>query len=902
MGLKTPPRFLTLTLGYALLLQVAYVLALLLRFEGAVPAQYWRGYLVVAPWFTGLSLAGFFFAGLYHGLWRYAGTVTLFQVLKGVTLSGVSLVVIYLFSYEPQFPRSLVVITWLLEVVLMGGTRFGWRLSRERVLGPVPLRAGRALVVGAGTAGLHLITEMRRGPAGHEVLQPVGFLDDDPRLPGHMIEGVKVLGSITDLPRVIEEQRVEIVIVSDPDLPARVVRDIARVCAGAEVRIKTLPGLSDLQHGRTALSQMRDVRLEDLLGRQPVHLLLTEVAEFLHGQRVLVTGAGGSIGSELARQVAGFGPASLVLLDHAENGLYYVHNELQSQVPSLALHAVIADVRDAAALEQAHARFRPTVVFHAAAHKHVPLLETNPREGVLNNVVGTRNLLDAAERHGVNKFVLISTDKAVNPTSVMGATKRVCEMLMQSRAHRAPTRFVAVRFGNVLGSEGSVVPLFERQIQRGGPLTVTHPDARRFFMTIPESVRLVLQAGAMGRGGEVFLLDMGEQVRIADLARQLIRMAGLREGEDIEIVYTGLRPGEKLYEELHSDAERTRITRHERILVWDLDAPPEEELLADVAGLEARAEAGDADGVRALLQRIVPEYREPSLESLAAPAGAPLVELPDAAPAPAPAETAPLDGRLRRGLDVAATLLLLVLSSPLWLLVWLEARRAGERGPFRYRECVGRNRRQAQRRAARLDAPIDRRSIERRTQDLLGARLSCRSFRDDLGPFGRWLARRRLDRLPRLLNVLRGEMSLVGPRAETPDAVLRWQALTPEYERRFAVLPGLTGLAQLSGCPDDGPEGKGCRIQYDLYYVDHRSLLLDVRILLRTVRVVLGRRPGEAARTRPGAADGRAPRGPGGAEGPGPHGGPAHAGRNVEEGGDGALAAAGPTAVKGVTR
>ena len=636
--------------------------------------------------------------------------------------------------------------------------------------------------------------------------------------------------------------------------------------------MKTLPGLSDLHHGRTALSQMRDVRLEDLLGRQPVQLHLAEVAEFLHGQRVLVTGAGGSIGSELARQAAGFGPASLVLLDHAENGLYYVHNELQGQHSSLSLHAVVADIRDAEALEQAFARFRPTVVFHAAAHKHVPLLETNPREGVLNNVAGTRNLLDAAERHRTSKFVLISTDKAVNPSSVMGATKRVCEMLMQSRSHRAHTRFVAVRFGNVLGSEGSVVPLFERQIQRGGPLTVTHPEARRFFMTIPEAVRLVLQAGAMGRGGEVFLLDMGEQVRIADLARQLIRMAGLREGEDIEIVFTGLRPGEKLYEELHSAAEQTRITRHERILVWELDAPPEAELLADVDELVSRARAGDGDGVRVQLRRIVPEYREPTPESLAVPAeGAALVELPDAAPAVPGPEASRLDDRARQALDAVLAAGLLAVSAPVWLGAWLEARRAGEGDPFRRVECVGRDRRQAQRRTAAVAPSIDRRSIERRTQDLFGVRLRCLVFRDDLGPFGRWLARRHLERLPQLLNVLRGEMALVGPRPETQDAVLRWQGSSPEYGRRFTVLPGITGLSQLSGCADADPVGVGCRIQYDLYYVDHRSLLLDVRILFRTARVVLGRPRDEAIRLRHGA-------------------------------GAGGAGASAPTAVKGVTR
>ena len=888
MRLNQAPRFLLLALGYTLLLQLAFAGSLLLRFEGTVPAVFWDGYLRAAPWYTGLSLAGFLAAGLFHGLWRYASTVTLFQILKGVTLSALSLVVISLFSYELLFPRSLIVLVWLWELVLMGGLRFAWRLSRERVLGPVPLRAGRAVVVGAGHSGVHLITEMRRGPAGHEVLHAVGFIDDDPRLSGHLIEGVKVLGTIADLPRVMQEQRVEIVIVSDSDLPAKVVREIARSCAEAHVRVKTMPGLSDLQQGRTALSQIREVSIEDLLGRQPVHLHLTEVAEFLHSQCVLVTGAGGSIGAELARQVAGFDPACLVLLDHAENGLYYVHNELVSQYPSLAMHAVVADMRDADAVEQAFARFRPTVVFHAAAHKHVPLLEANPREAVLNNVVGTRNLLDAAERHWVGKFVLISTDKAVNPTSVMGATKRVCEMLMQSRSGRSHTRFAAVRFGNVLGSDGSVVPLFERQIRRGGPVTVTHPEARRFFMTIPEAVRLVLQAGAMGRGGEVFLLDMGEQVRIADLARQLIRMAGLREGEDIEIVYTGLRPGEKLFEELHSDAERMRITRHERILVWDLDAPPESELLEDVDELETRARVGDAAGVRLQLQRIVPEYREPTLESLAMPAEAPaVVELPGGTQAAAATGSRRGPGWMRQTLDALVSLGLLAFFAPVWALAWIEARRAGERHPFRSVECVGRNRRQQRRRRVRAASPIDRRSAERRTQDLFGARLVCARFRDDLGPVGRWLARRGLDRLPLLLRVLHGEMALVGPRPETPDAVLRWQALSPEFERRFSVLPGVTGLAQLSGCPDTEPEGMACRIQYDLYYVDHPSLLLDIRTMFRTARVVFGRPEGAAARLRDGA----------GASGDRP-GRPAW--RDGEA--DDAIGASARSAVKGVTQ
>ncbi len=522
MPLKRVPRYILLTIGYSLILQAAFIAGLMLRFEGQVPSRYWVGYLIAAPIFT-----------LLYGLWRYASTVTLFQIFKGVSLSAMSLVLITLFSPTLLFPQSVIVQTWVWELVFIGGLRFLWRVSQERVLGPLPLRAGRALVVGADHTGVHLIQEMRRGPAGQELLTPIGFIDDDARITGHLIEGVKVQGTIADLPRVLKDLRVEIVIVSDPSMPASTVREIARFCDAANVRVKTLPGLSDLQAGRTALSQMRDMRIDDLLGRHPVHLNLAEVAEFLRGQRVLVTGAGGSIGSELARQVAGFDPASLVLLDHAENGLYYAHNEVSSLHPSLPVHAVLADIQDAAAIEDVFRATRPTVVLHAAAHKHVPLLEGNPREAVLNNIVGTRNLIEVSDRHGVGKFVLISTDKAVNPTSVMGASKRVCEMMVQARSAHSPTRFAAVRFGNVLGSDGSVIPLFQRQLQRGGPLTVTDPEARRYFMTIPEAVRLVLQAGAMGRGGEVFLLDMGEQVRIVDLARQLIRMAGLREGEDI---------------------------------------------------------------------------------------------------------------------------------------------------------------------------------------------------------------------------------------------------------------------------------------------------------------------------------------------------------------------------------
>lgn len=852
MALKKTPRFLLLTIVYGVLLNAAYVISLLLRFEGVVPARFQTGYLIVLPFFTVLSLLGYYLAGLYHGLWRYASTVTMFQVVKGATLSAAAMIVITLFAAEPLFPRSLIVMTWLWQMLLVGGVRFAWRLSRERVLGAFEGHSVRTVVVGANQNGVHLIHEMRRRPSGHEALCPVGFIDDDQHLTGHWVEGLRVSGTIADLPRAIRELRAEMVVVADPEMPAKVVREIARACNEAGVRVKTLPGLSDPQHGKPALSQMRDVRIEDLLGRQPVTLDMEEVGNLLRGQRVLVTGAGGSIGAELARQVAEFAPAELVLLDHAENGLYYVHNELAALRPGLVIHAVVADIRDAEGIEHAFRRFRPAVVFHAAAHKHVPLLESNPREAVLNNVVGTRILMEAADRHAVSKFVFISTDKAVNPTSVMGASKRVCEMLLQSHSQQSRTGFVAVRFGNVLGSDGSVIPLFQRQIARGGPLTVTHPEARRYFMTIPEAVRLVLQAGAMGHSGEVLMLDMGEQVRILDLARQLIRMSGMREDEDVEIVFTGLRPGEKLYEELHSVSERTRITRHERILVWDLDARDEASLLADLEELERAAETGSPEAIKYEFHRIVPEYREPRHDELPLAPETPVVELSAAAPERPEATIAGWTQRVRGAADAALAVLLLALSSPLWALLWLEARVHGERRLLLHEVRIGATRRAGQRRAVRAPVRIDRRSIERRTQDLLGQRIACARFRADLGPIGRWTERRRLDKIPFLVNVLRGEMALVGPKPEKEEVVLRWKTLLPDYDRRFIVLPGVTGLAQISGIPDSDAEGVARRVRYDLYYVDHRSLLLDLRTLVRTVAVVL--RPGLRLRARNQAA------------------------------------------------
>jgi FlaA1/EpsC-like NDP-sugar epimerase/lipopolysaccharide/colanic/teichoic acid biosynthesis glycosyltransferase len=843
MNLKKTPRLFVLTVVYAAFINASCLVSLLLRFEGDVPARYWNSYLHIAPAFTILSLFGYQLAGLYQGLWRYASTVTLFQILKGSLLSAVAMVGIMVFSPHLEMPRSLVIMSWAGQLLLVGGVRFAWRLIRDRVLGPLPNRATRTLVVGADTSGIHIVHEMRRRPAGAEGLAPIGFIDDDQRLTGMVIEGVKVRGTIADLPRIIHEHRAELVIVSDPTMPAKVVREITRYCGEAQVRIKTLPGLSDLNAGRPTLAQIRDVQIEDLLGREPVHLDLQEVAAFLRGKRVLVTGAGGSIGSELARQAAEFSPSELVLLDHAENGLYYVHNELISLHPHLLIRPTVGNIQDVEGMEALFARFRPELVLHAAAHKHVPLLEINPREAVFNNILGTRVLVDAADRHGVEKFVLISTDKAVNPTSVMGASKRVCEMVGQSRSQHSATRFVAVRFGNVLGSEGSVIPLFRRQLERGGPLTVTHPDARRYFMTIPEAVRLVLQAGAMGKGGEVFLLDMGEPVRIIDLARQLIRLAGMREGEDVEIVFTGLRPGEKLYEELHSNSESMRITRHERILVWDLDALDERELRAEIAALETVARTGSTDVIRRALHRLVPEYLEPQLVPYLPELEPerPPVELPAVSPARLEPAT-DWRGLASRARDAVAAASLLVVSAPLWAALWAEARMLGQRDILVRETRIGRTRRTEQRRRVVRGATIDRRAAERRTLDLMGQPFPCARFRTDLGPLSRWVGRRRLDAIPFLLNVLRNDMTLVGPGPEKADLILRWRSVVPDYSRRFSVMPGITGLAQVADCTEDGVDGVVRRAHYDLYYVDNRSWLLDVRTLGRSFGVVM-RRP-----------------------------------------------------------
>ncbi len=510
--------------------------------------------------------------GLYGYYWPFAGFNEALRIVVAAFVAeilqtgGVSLLILAVGL--PTLPRSIPFLDLFFTLVFFAGPRFGmrwlyhWLHRNER---SQSRSTQRVLIVGAGEAGSLVAREIQQNPVLG--LQPVGFVDDDPGKQWLRINGVQVVGRLEVISDLIRTRKVDQVLIAIPSAPPAAIRQITDLCRAEGITPLILPGMSQLVSGRVEMQRFRKVQLEDLLARQPIHTDISGVRKLLKGRRVLVTGAGGSIGSELCRQIARCEPAQLVLLGHGENSIFSITNELQRDFPALNLQPVIADIRELPRLESLFRRLQPEVIFHAAAHKHVPLMEENPEEAVTNNVLGTRNLLDLAERYGVEYFVMISTDKAVRPTSVMGATKRVAEQLVQAAAHRTGRRFVAVRFGNVLGSRGSVVPYFQEQIERGGPVTVTHPEITRFFMTIPEAVQLVLQAAILGQGGEIFVLDMGEPVKIIDLARDLIRLAGLREGRDIEIVFTGLRPGEKLYEELFLDEETYHRTAHKKIFV-----------------------------------------------------------------------------------------------------------------------------------------------------------------------------------------------------------------------------------------------------------------------------------------------------------------------------------------------
>jgi FlaA1/EpsC-like NDP-sugar epimerase len=604
-----------------LLLPMAVVLAFALRLNASQMGMYATTMMVYALAAPLIQMPIFSRLGLYSRFWQYASTDELLLLGWAAIIGEFVQAAIFLGFQSffqgvivPPVPRSIPPIALLVTFVCISGSRFALRLGAQRARRSLKESAAaqpaqHVLIMGAGEAGTGILREIRANP--QTGLIPVGFADDDPNKRGVLIHRVRVLGGREAIPAIVREHHVEQVIIAMPSASGKTIREIASICDASGVRARVIPGMYELLDATVRINQVRDVQIEDLLRREPVRTDTAQVEALIRGQRVLVTGAGGSIGSELCRQIARFDPAELALLGHGENSIFDIHNELGSKRAfenQGVLHPVIADIRFGERLQNLLARFRPELVFHAAAHKHVPFMESNVEDAVTNNVLGTKRLVDACISAGVSHFVLISTDKAVNPTSVMGATKRVAEMIVREAAHRSGRCFVAVRFGNVLGSRGSVVPYFQKQIAAGGPVTVTHPEMVRYFMTIPEAVQLVLQAAALGRGGELFVLDMGEPVRILDLARDLIRLSGLEPDRDIAIRFTGLRPGEKLSEDLFGKHETYSRTQHEKILICrnsaELSTPR-----TTIQELVKAAERGDADEARRLLRELVPEYR-----------------------------------------------------------------------------------------------------------------------------------------------------------------------------------------------------------------------------------------------------------------------------------------------------
>jgi FlaA1/EpsC-like NDP-sugar epimerase len=583
----------------------AWTFAYLLRFNFDPPDNFIDEMLRTLLWVAPLQGIIFWRFGLYQGLWRYASVADLRRIFLAVlTAAGMIPLVLWMFRISAIVPRSVLIFNPVLLLLIMGGSRFIYRIWKEQGLyRDIRLHGEPVLVLGADDAAVSLSKELSRS----KDWRLVGFLDDDTAKHGHSLNGVQVLGALDSLQYWAEQLNVRQAIVAMPSGSHLVRKRAIKLCDQAGLKALTVPSFDDLLSGRVAISQLRAVELDDLLGRDPVELDTAGLHELLTGKTVMVTGAGGSIGSELCRQIALFKPERLMLYEQSEFALYTIEQELLTTQPGLACEYLIGDVRDSARLDEIMQKHCPAVVFHAAAYKHVPLMEQrNAWQAVRNNVLGTWAVADASQRHGVSKFVLISTDKAVNPTNVMGASKRLAEMVCQSLQKPGATRYIMVRFGNVLGSTGSVIPKFREQIAKGGPITVTHPDITRFFMSIPEAAQLVLQAGLMGTGGEIFVLDMGEPVKIFDLAKDLIRLSGMTEDE-IKIEFSGLRPGEKLYEELLADNEHTLPTPHPKLRIARAREVNELWLKDLLAWVTSKTTQSDAE-VKLSLSKWVAEY------------------------------------------------------------------------------------------------------------------------------------------------------------------------------------------------------------------------------------------------------------------------------------------------------
>ncbi len=622
-------RIIFLIFADVICINFAYIMAFLLRFDFKINTDVSIGFFAVYAdnilLITVVKLLVLWAFGLYRSLWKYAGTQEIVKIGLAV-LVATAAAIVYLEFIQRSMPRSIYVFSCMMDFLLISGVRFGYRILREfrspssfkSVFLSLAKRSvgsdlTKVMVVGAGDAGAIIIKDIKQHPElGKRV---VVVIDDNPSKLNQVIAGVKIAGNHHGIRQIARKYGVDEIIIAIPSANKKAIQEIVNECNKTRCKMKILPGISDLINETVSISKLRDVDIEDLLGREQVQVNLKEISGYLEGKIVLVTGGGGSIGSELCRQIAKFRPRKLIALDIYENTVFELSNEIRNSFPNLEFEVVIASVRSNQRMREVFLKFKPHVVFHAAAHKHVPLMEGNPKDAVINNIIGTKNMIDLADEYAVENFVMISTDKAVNPTNVMGATKRVAEMILQEKSRASRVKYSAVRFGNVLGSNGSVIPIFRKQIERGGPVTVTHPDITRYFMTIPEAVQLVIQAGAMANGGEIFILDMGDPVKIMDLAENVIRLSGYIPNVDIDIKVTGLRPGEKLYEELLLDEEGIENTAHNKIYVGH-PLPPTPELVQMIEherlGMDEYCDgiiSMKDDEVRDWLQKLVPNYK-----------------------------------------------------------------------------------------------------------------------------------------------------------------------------------------------------------------------------------------------------------------------------------------------------
>jgi len=653
------PNFWVVLLTDAVLVAAAYLLSYYLRFDGDIPVREFANWKGTVVWIVPLKLACFYFFGLYKGMWRYTGIYDLEGLIKACVISsGIIVFILVLQVRFVGFPRSIFVIDLLLTFLFVSGARVGIRLllssGREKMRFPFFNKTDenkeRVLIVGAGDAAEKLIREIKDNPG--ITYHVAGFVDDDKHKQNQTIHGVPVLGSVDEVKKIAEREGVDQLIIAISTASAGEMRRIVGLCEATGIPCKTVPGVGELIEGKVTVRSIRKVRYEDLLGRKQVKLDMKQIGGYLTGKRVMVTGGVGSIGSELCRQIFRFGPSQLILLDKSESGLYDAELDFRTRFPETEVVSALSFVQKGPAMKRVFEHYKPEVVFHAAAYKHVPMMEVHPWEAVFNNIIGTRTILDLCSKNGVERCVVVSTDKAVRPTNVMGASKRVCEMLAQLYTLEHGVRNMCVRFGNVVYSAGSVVPLFRRQIERGGPVTLTHRDVVRYFMSVPEAAQLILQAGAIGTGGEIFILKMGTPVRIADMARDLIRLSGFEPDTEIEIKEIGLRPGEKLYEELITEGEGIQETEHEEIMVLKPHGLPQLNTLAGdpvqrggaqgswlmadgdkgmadgsllmahgeamtlrrlnkhIKRLVRLAEACDGEGIREELRKVVPEYHQ----------------------------------------------------------------------------------------------------------------------------------------------------------------------------------------------------------------------------------------------------------------------------------------------------